>query len=345
MRIGLIARSDHTGLGNQTRNLAYMLKPSKILVVDSRSFSDGNVQHDSWYSGFNAYKTQGWPTNYEVRSFLRGIDVLVTAETFYNPLFITMAKSLGIKTFSQYNFEFLDNLRDRNYPKPDLFLAPSYWNVEEMKEYGITNVKYLPPPTDPRRFAEARQKNFRTNGKVFLHIAGKRAAHDRNGTDVLLSALQYTKSQFKLVIRAQFDQQFPTMSNDSRVTYSFENVEDESELYKEFDAMIMPRKYGGLCLPMNEALMSGLPVIMTNTSPNNKVLPEKWLVDCYTEQMIMTRTLIPAQHADLKALAAKIDWLCEADLGPEKIEAFEIGYNNYSYDSLRGEYEKVLCSV
>ena len=29
----------------------------------------------------------------------------------------------------------------------------------------------------------------------------------------------------------------------------------------------MPRRYGGLCLPMNEALTSGLPVIMSNQSP------------------------------------------------------------------------------
>lgn len=38
--------------------------------------------------------------------------------------------------------------------------------------------------------------------------------------------------------------------------------------------MILPRKYAGLCLPMNEALMSGLPVIMTDIEPNNVILPK-----------------------------------------------------------------------
>jgi hypothetical protein len=30
-----------------------------------------------------------------------------------------------------------------------------------------------------------------------------------------------------------------------------------------------------LCLPMNEALTSGLPVIMSNMSPNDAILPQE----------------------------------------------------------------------
>ena len=35
MRLGIIARSDNTGLGNQTRELVNMLNPDKILLIDS----------------------------------------------------------------------------------------------------------------------------------------------------------------------------------------------------------------------------------------------------------------------------------------------------------------------
>ena len=35
MRLGIIARSDNTGLGNQTRELVNMLNPNKILLINS----------------------------------------------------------------------------------------------------------------------------------------------------------------------------------------------------------------------------------------------------------------------------------------------------------------------
>ena len=36
MRLGIIARSDNTGLGNQTRELVKMLNPDRILLIDSK---------------------------------------------------------------------------------------------------------------------------------------------------------------------------------------------------------------------------------------------------------------------------------------------------------------------
>ena len=47
MRLGIIARSDNTGLGNQTRELVDMLKPDKILLINS-SFFNQNRQHPEW---------------------------------------------------------------------------------------------------------------------------------------------------------------------------------------------------------------------------------------------------------------------------------------------------------
>ena len=39
MKLGIIARCDNTGLGNQTRELVKMLNPDKILLIDSYSFN------------------------------------------------------------------------------------------------------------------------------------------------------------------------------------------------------------------------------------------------------------------------------------------------------------------
>ena len=39
MKLGIIARSDNTGLGNQTRDLVTMLNPDSIMLVNSLNFN------------------------------------------------------------------------------------------------------------------------------------------------------------------------------------------------------------------------------------------------------------------------------------------------------------------
>ena len=43
---------------------------------------------------------------------------------------------------------------------------------------------------------------------------------------------------------------------------------------------------------MNEALLSGLPVFMTNVSPNNQILPQDWLVESDSIGTIRTKVRI-----------------------------------------------------
>jgi hypothetical protein len=59
MRLGIIARCDNTGLGNQTRELVKMLNPSKILLIDSSSFGGGDQNHD-WYDRYNCIVSHGF---------------------------------------------------------------------------------------------------------------------------------------------------------------------------------------------------------------------------------------------------------------------------------------------
>jgi hypothetical protein len=66
MRLGIIARSDNTGLGNQTRELVNMLNPNKILLINSAPFNN-NKQNPDWYKDYNVYSTKnGMPTTKEI---------------------------------------------------------------------------------------------------------------------------------------------------------------------------------------------------------------------------------------------------------------------------------------
>ena len=67
MRLGIVARSDNTGLGNQTRELVNMLNPDKIMLINS-SFFNQNEQHPEWYLGYDCITTdRGFPRQGEIK--------------------------------------------------------------------------------------------------------------------------------------------------------------------------------------------------------------------------------------------------------------------------------------
>lgn len=345
MILGMIVRMDKTGLGNQTRELAEMLKPSKILIIDSRPFKHENEQFPEWYKDFPVQMiSHGFPSSREKNWILAGIDTLLTCEIPYGYEIIAAAKHRGIKTFIQYNYEFLDYLHDKRIPMPTKLISPSSWGVEEVENVLKVKPVILRPPIDTERFKEARLRNAqRTSKRRFLHIQGAKAIHDRNGTETLLKAIQLTKSDFEIVIKSQGAPDETLM--DPRIVYDNGNPENNEALYYDFDAVIMPRRYGGLCLPMNESLAAGLPVIMTDIEPNRDLLPSKWLIPAHKIGDFMTRTMIDIYEADAQAIADKIDEICEmsdSDLLVEKFAAGKIADDNFSRESLVNKYKEVL---
>lgn len=343
--LGMIVRMDDTGLGNQTKALCDMLKPDRIMVVDSTSFN-GNTQHLDWYDGYEGIVTKGWPNEQECAKFMMNLTHLVTAETVYNNHVFWLARRYKTKVFIQPNWEFLDHLI-RTYPEPYMWLMPSYWHLDDMKR-KFRNTVYLPPPINLERYNHASYLNI---GRVqpkkrFLHVVGKHATHDRNGTLDLLLALKQSTADYELVIKTQteFDG-IEGFKDDSRVTIDVSNTPDQTKLYEDFDAVIMPRRYAGLCLPMNEALSSSLPVIMPNIEPNNKVLPHNWLVEADKTAQFTARVLIDVYTCRAADLAAKIDEfanMTNTELYTEKEKAFEIAKREYSQETLLPKYKQVL---
>jgi hypothetical protein len=342
MRLGIIARSDNTGLGNQTRELVNMLKPDKVLLIDSSPFS-GNTQHPEWYQGYNCLTTKrGMASKEEVYEFIDGLDVVLSCEIFYNNSFISIAKKRKVKTILQYNYEFLDHLANPDLQLPDVLIAPSLWNFPDVVEkFGDkTKVVYLPPPTSIDLFADAKNINTNKTHKKILHIGGKAAVKDRNGTSTVIEMLKYSKSDYQLVVKSQTP--LDIKCDDPRLVVDTSSPDTRESLYEGYDAMVMPRRYAGLCLPMNEALMSALPVFMTNISPNNKVLPQEWLTDSIKIDRLMTRTMLDVYEGDAKMLARLIDNYYDGDMAITKEQAYQIGLTNFSILSLIENYQELL---
>jgi hypothetical protein len=344
MRLGIIARSDNTGLGNQTRELVNMLNPDKIMLINS-SFFNQNKQHPEWYSEYNCQTTvQGFPNTNEISEFLKELDVVISCELFYNPRFVDLAKGRGIKTILQYNYEFLDYLAKPKQALPDVLVAPSLWNFEDVvSKFGDkTSVVHLPPPTNINLFAEAREINKNKTHKRLLHIAGKAAVKDRNGTNTVIEMLNYSIGDYELIIKTQ--SRLDIKCNDPRLTIDNSNPDSHQSLYEGFDAMVLPRRYAGLCLPMNEALISALPVFMTNISPNNKVLPEEWLFESNKIDELQTRTMLDVYDGNAKMLGKLVDDYYSLDIPKLKDKAFQIGNNNFSIESLKDKYINLINS-
>jgi hypothetical protein len=342
MRLGIIARSDNTGLGNQTRELVNMLKPDKVLLIDSSPFS-GNTQHPEWYQGYNCLTTKrGMASKEEVYEFIDGLDVVLSCEIFYNNSFISIAKKRKVKTILQYNYEFLDHLANPDLQLPDVLIAPSLWNFSDVVEkFGDkAKVVYLPPPTSIDLFAGAKKINTNKTHKKILHIGGKAAVKDRNGTSTVIEMLKYSKSDYQLVVKSQTP--LDIKCDDPRLVVDTSSPDTRESLYEGYDAMVMPRRYAGLCLPMNEALMSALPVFMTNVSPNNKVLPQEWLTDSIKIDRLMTRTMLDVYEGDAKMLAKLIDNYYDGDMDITKEQAYQIGLTNFSVPSLIENYQELL---
>jgi hypothetical protein len=343
MRLGIIARSDNTGLGNQTRELVNMLNPNKILLINSAPFNN-NKQNPDWYKDYNVYSTKnGMPTTKEIVWFLKDVDVVISCETFYHLDLVDLARQQGTKTILQYNYELFGNLTNPNWSLPDVLLSPSLWNIEIVKEkFGsVCDVIHLPPPTNESLFNKAKDNNLSKDHNRILHIAGKKAAKDRNGTESIFEMIKHSKEDYELVIKSQT----PLNPNckDSRVKIEIGNPASREDMYDGFDAMILPRRYAGLCLPMNEALMSALPVFMTNVSPNNKILPEDWLVESTKIGSFRTKSMVDIYDIAPDKFANIVDGYIKNNNKKEfKEKALSIGLENFSIDKLKQKYLEII---
>lgn len=303
-----------------------------VMIIDSTRFN-GNEQHFEWYQDYNSVIIDGFPTSQQMLNFMNDVDTLVSCEIFYNNDTTNIGRITNTKTVLIYNFEFFDwHRNDYKYPLPDVLIQPSLWELEKMQKY---NSVYLPTPLFDDEFKHVRKRNMARSGRSYLFINGKTAVEDRNGLETLYRALELSKGDFTITIKSQSDiKRHP----DPRIIYDFSNPENTADLYDGFDLMILPRRYAGQALAMTEALYCGIPVLMNNRDPENKILPKEWLIDCEVTGQLQTRTLIDVYSGDPKDLAQKLD---KGVTIKDKKLSWEIG-KQFDSEYLRRKYEGVI---
>lgn len=338
MRTGLIARADSRGLGVQCKSFYDNLHPDATLVVDCPSANPLPLRRD-WY--LDATWIKGLPTADSLRKWLAetGVDVVYTAETGYGQALWDEAERAGVKTVLHLNREFLD-IRDR----PSLWAAPSMWHYDEIPDPK----QLLAVPIDLDKFPPRPPSS---KASRFLHVIGRPAIHDRNGTADLLDALRFVESPIALTITCQDPHYVPGLLASRRLPRHIDlhvksgDLPHWSDLYVDQDVLVLPRRFGGLSLPVHEALGAGMPTIMTAVSPN-EWLPADWLVAAERRGEFMAKRRVELFSADPRALAARIDqfasdpafYVASADTAGQM--AKELSWANQ-----RPVYEKVFVDL
>lgn len=256
-RLGMIVRCDQGGLGNQTWDIYRHLHPQEVLVMRLGDRGRGAEFPERYSDGSStSWQYRGDVLdNMTMREFALACDKILTVETIYHPHGYDIAMECDTTTVLIANPELY-----AGYPA-DIIRVPTHWSLDKMPK----GVRVLPHPVarDVLPFRE------RTECKTFYHPVAP-AMLDRNGTDLLMRALPFVEEECRLVIRSHHRSPLGRIDKVGKVQVRWihGHTDDYWDSYpQEADVMIMPRRYGGLCLPIQEAASLGMPAIMTALDP------------------------------------------------------------------------------
>lgn len=303
MKVGLVARAEDRGLGHMTWGFHQALAPERTLVVDMGDLARGFVPHLDRYPDAVVVPFQDSQLAAEqlVRDWLTGLDVVYSAETFYDPRLVQWAREAGTATVLHAMPEFYR----ADLPTPTRTWVPTGWRLGSMP----AGTEVVPVPMDapanrPPDMPPAMPAELRV-----VHVAGHRAMADRNGTGVLLTALRYVREPMRVRLETQ-DARLPStnLARHVQLERRVGGRADRWALYADADVLVLPRRYGGLCLPALEAMVCGLAVVMPNVEPN-----QEWptvRVPADLRGSIETAAgIIPLANTDPQLLAVALDRL------------------------------------
>lgn len=302
MRFGVIARSEDRGLGNQTLEVCRHLAPERVLLIDPGV--DGRFeQHPERYAGYDTTVIR-WEPGYvldehKARTWLDGLDVVYTAETPYDDRLPAWAADVGCRVVVHANAEQLSPQRAQQMSDAAWWSATP-WRLEHLP----TGTRVVPLPVAERPTSTTEATALRV-----LHVAGWPTVGDRNGTKIVAEAVQRIRSDCDVIIRGQHrDIRRIRPRAGARITVEHANVADYWQLYADADLLLMPRRFGGLCMPAQEAMHAGLAVVMPDCSPN-EVWPGPRLRARVSAHVHTPGGALPLHDVDPSELAALVDEL------------------------------------
>lgn len=253
----MLGRADQGGLASQTLEMARHCHPARVLLIDLGARGRGTFDPVLYGDvGADVRIVTGPPSPEELRWLVKGMDAVYTAEANYNDDLPLIAARYGVRHVVHCNPELWR--ADCGGPTTEL-VAPTSWEVER-----IGSPPVMPMPVDRQRLPFRR----RASGRRFLFPAAP-AFHDRHGQQQVYEAFRrLRRANVSLLVGPK------PVSPRGRVRRfdggaTLEHVPPRWHYfdYPDADVLVLPRRYGGLSLPMQEAASLGMAIITLDLPP------------------------------------------------------------------------------
>lgn len=306
---GIVCYATEQGLGRQAKSFYDNGLVQEVFIHPHRTYTN----HYEWYPHHTS----------DYDEFLNKIDEVWFLETPFDWSYLLRARAKGVRTvlFLMYECSALHYL-------PDQLVGGS---IMEKIHYG-DGVKVIPVPA-PKEI----KWKLRERAKVFVHNSGHGGIGGRNGTKELLEAMKFVKSPIKLIIRTQSDN---FKSDDPRVEIRVGDFPYET-LFDEGDVFIYPDKFGGSCLPVQEAHSAGMLVMTSKRLPHTEWLPNEPLIPIvkYKKERIAEKEFDSAV-LDPITIAKTIDEWYNLDITKFSLAGKKWAEEN-SWEKLKPKYEAI----
>lgn len=344
-RIGLVVRTDQGGLANQTQQLWQYLRPDAVLLVD---LPDGSRRGDSQLAALaNRPEVVGVAHSDVIHPDLLldvagQVDALVTVECLY-----TGAPGPGARIWQAVNDRCLTVL----VANPELYadynaariVLPTSWHLDRFPDATV-----VPHPA-PVEDAAAYRRTRSARARVFLHVEAP-AMLDRNGTEIVAAALPLVAEPCTLIVRSHRANRRGPLAAEQigrvRVVWDNSRPVDWTACYHpaDTDVLVLPRRYGGLSMVVQEAAALGIPALMTDVAPQDLEGWPGWRVPASVwRHSLMRGGEFPVYECRPAAVAAAMTRLArgELDLEGESARAL-VWAEDRSWPSLSGRWAAAL---
>lgn len=276
MKVGLVARAEDRGLGILCWEFARHVQPDRTLVVrHPATEAIGFAPRLDRYPGATVVTLEqtsdprvrgvaGALDPAVVRPWLDGLDVLYTAEVPYDWRLFDWCREAGVASVLHVMPESWRD--DPALPRPDVVWAPTEWLADRLPADTIL----VPVPVAADRFDAYPRPNPGT--RTLLHRVGHRASGDRNGTGDVLAVLRRLGAPVRVIVATQDDRLHRPRTLPHHVELTVETATRDPYWcgYDRADVLVMPRRYGGLCLPVQEAAAAGCALVLSDMEPNRR---------------------------------------------------------------------------
>lgn len=308
MSFGLVGRCDGSGLASISVETHRHLHPARTLLIDLGERGRGDCSVESYVAhqrrDMEIYQTDfagGLPTRALEWFCGPGLQTIYVPEYLYDSRLLPMARANGIRVVVHAMPELApwattapDRL-DKSAPRPEL-AVPTSWRQET-----LPGARLLPVPVARDRLP-FRQ---RTRVEHLFHVTGA-AMLDRNGTQLLCAALPHVTRPCELTIRTEKPLQIPPCKVDVNV------ITDRADNYWESipstaDLLVLPRRYGGLSLPIQECASLGIPTLLLEGDPYENVAGAEMVCAEPGRSHRMKGGDVEVRDTDPRLIAAAID--------------------------------------